>query len=291
MNDNTFQAVWLARALIRWRPMCAVPAFMLVAGGPLLAADKPPPPDVHTFANQQGAKFDAVIINAVDGDVDLKLADGRTALIKINILSPADQDYVTQWAIKQVREKAGVFAFSLNNVESDVTTKQDNLTAQTTWQAEFKVTVKNLATVELTNLRAEYVIFYFQVKEGGQSADDGTMRHLSGSAPIDRVPYNGTQTFETAKTSLMKLALKPGVIYTNGGQRASADHLEAVWLRIYDVNGRQIQEWSSENNLTKDLAWESLYTGPKGKEIAPYWGARATPGANTGGRDAAGGNN
>jgi len=213
---------------VRWslHTLCQCVSFafvMLWASSSVFAASAD-----HTFTDQAGRTLIGKIISVAQPDVYLQSGAGQPFPVKIGAFTAKDQAYIQQWALDNQKSAQPFNIFALKNASADST---DDLPQQ-----GFKVTLKNLTSSSVTKLRIEYVV----LRQPTQGAGPPLPR-ITGSTSITVIAKNGEASFDT------------DLIPAKGSRTA-------VWVRVYNAQGKLLQEWSSSPAMTDSEQW-SLTAG------------------------------
>jgi hypothetical protein len=203
----------------------------------------------YTFTDQEGRALVGKIVSVVQPDVYLQSGAGRPYPVKIGAFSAKDQAYIKQWALDNQKS---ALPFNIFALKSAVDTSPDELPQQS-----FQVTLKNISGKSVVNLRVDYVVLR-------QPSPNFTapLPRITGSAKITSIVKNEEVGFETDPI-------------TAKGSRL------AVWVRVYNSQGKLLQEWSSAPALTEAEEWGSLHVG-KSKAGAGNYVAEFIPTGKSG---------
>jgi hypothetical protein len=286
-------------------------AFVLAMCGTVFGADKPPPPDAHTFTNKDGRTLNATITDVSSTLVSVKRNDGQAFKIPLATLSDADLDFIQQWAISAAQHWKGVFDISAvesrtDDVQASISNNNNNgyngynnfgrggETPYTTWQSGFKITLNNQCGMDLKNLQVQYVLFWEQAVFPPSPGPRIAAARISDTMNLDATPALVPTTLETRRATLNLMVEQS----SNGGYRMTPikttlkDKVQALWIRISDDKGNLLQEWSSDPVFTAKLNWDDVdtSTSPPGARHGYSPGAGRSPPGDQGGSNPAPGN-
>lgn len=247
------------RYLIATVILTIVGSLGLVRGADAVPASSP---DLHTFTNQDGKSIKAVILSVAQDDVNMKRDDGLSFKVPVATLSKADQDFIRKWVIQQAQAHGDdVLTFGETSLKTDAQPLPTTSVAAITlhWTEGYKITVTNQTPVHWTNLHLRYIIFRQAGVPGALLPNNFTPTHTNGTVAIDDLPGEQQATVATDKIDLREVSMAPGYYYANGAPPKVADHMQGVWVRVYDDDDNLLQEWTSTKDITKDNTWDALW--------------------------------
>jgi hypothetical protein len=214
-----------------WRKRLVAGLLGLGAGLSLFAAEAAAKakPEMHVFTDQAGYSLTAQIVEVAEPDVYLSRADGIPFRVKISVFSNADQQYIRQWA--QTHPTRAAFGISIAPDQISPA-NPDGTPAPSGMSYGYKLILNNQAGADLTDLNIRYIIFK---RLPGASKDFGLLPRQNGIIKVDTIAADANLTLETDRLAAAPLGL---------------------WLRIYDHNGRLLQELASPPEIINQVTWD-----------------------------------
>jgi len=178
----------------------------------------------HTFTDQAGRTLVGKIISVTQPDVYLQAGSGQPFPVKIGAFIAKDQAYIQQWALDNQKSAQPFNIFALKNTVAD---SSSDASLQ-----GFKITLKNISGKSVASLRVEYVVLRQPMPDA-----IAPLPRIAGVASITAIAKNGEASFETDQIS-------------------AKSNRTAVWVHVYNAQGKLLQEWSSDTAITDTEVWD-----------------------------------
>lgn len=229
--------------------------FLLLIFGVVFAATCPAG-EMRNLTDVQGRQLVAEILEVNGSDVKIRRNDGRIFVMKLETLSEADRDYVGNLqdslmlsAAKQMRIEVARFKGPSRTMSGP---REEGVSYQTICDGGFSVSLKNMSSVNLRGLRADYRVY---MSRAGFREKKASQKNIGGTQAVDVLARGDTHTFKTRTMPLMTQSLQANWYYRTeaGIMRSLVDDLLGVWVRVY-VGKELVAEYVSSEILRK-IGW------------------------------------
>lgn len=210
---------------------------------------------LREFTNKQGQTMMARPINVVGNQVRIQRQDGAEFTVPFDIFSEKDQQFLYNWA---------VYFLASNDRLLEIGTRSSTTSPSKTepsagiiayeYEGFYRITLKNISDLELSDLKVEYRFFFFQNAIAATRRSEGKDIRISGSETINNFKPHSDLTFETRKADMKDTELKPGYYWEGGGRAKSSDSLKGIWVRVYYDN-KVIAEFANPSTIRDREDW------------------------------------
>ncbi len=214
---------------------------------------------MRTFTDKQGRTMEAELINVVGSQVRLKRADGAAFNVAPTVFSEEDQAFIQLWMLRKLNERDNLLTTSAKSSKTrpreaspqEVMGRESQGIEFELWEALYKVSLENESDLTLKDFRAEYRIHILRSDLAAQKRNQGKPEIISGKIDLPPIAPHATFEFETVKAKMLNSALKPGWVYSEGGDRESEDQIEGFRIRIY-FKDELLVDWANPTSLLKN---------------------------------------
>lgn len=214
-------------------------------------------PDVVTLTNKEGQSVEVQLLDYSDGQVRCRrIADGFTfPAVPIDIFDDQSRKVVQQWAVDRAIASKRILEATATRRETNAKRDDDGLVKVKTYRGFYTVKLKNISTVELVNIRVEYLLFRSEGIPGG--GGDVRYERLKGDHKIDRLAPRQEISFDTKFFQMTETTLSDGAYWVDGSPSRTTARLEGIWIRVFDSNDKDkvIFEYALPKGLTSREEW------------------------------------
>lgn len=201
------------------------------------------PLQAREFTDKQGRKIEGTITAYVAGKVTLKREDnGQIVQFPKNLLSEADQKYVTEWQISNKEYKFDVKT-TRKKLESKKRASGATEITEEKWAYTFEM--KNISGMDCPEAELQYWVF------GREDSGSGIGRprlEANGSEKFESVGNLRSVNVTTKPIELIKTQLAAGYYYTDGTRPRTADRMGGIAIKVIAL-GREIFTFESDDGL------------------------------------------
>jgi hypothetical protein len=215
--------------------------------------------EMLTLTDKQGRSIKADVISVDNDKAKIRRDDGQTFDLPLANLTEADQHKLREWAKAnpvELSPDALNLEFSRGKFSTDKEIQNGGAVTAYKDQWGYSITLTNRSKHDLTDIRAEYILFVKQ--DGGASTNksDG-MRKVRHTTKADPIPLHGKINFRTQTVPSYRYVLSDGWVWSNtgGSNKPIKDSLHGMWLRIY-VGDQLLIEKITPEDLAKTEKWE-----------------------------------
>ncbi len=187
-------------------------------------------------------------------DVYIERLDGLTTKVGISIFSKDDQEFIRDWARKQAIKDDAIEVRFTTDVEDKSKWRSSGGIMRKTWKESYGIVLKNTSTMDMKNIRIEYLIFKFEDAVAAQKRSEGVIRHLTGTTKLPLIRSGDEATAATEKFPMLETKLEPGYYWKGGGKKTSEDEMNGIWIKVY-VGDILATEVSRPENLMRKESW------------------------------------
>jgi hypothetical protein len=213
--------------------------------------------ETQTLTDKQGRSLKADVISVENEKVKIRRDDGQTFELALGTLGEADQQRLREWA-KANPPKLGPDAMTLEFSRAKFGTEKESQSggAVTAYKDQwgYSLTLGNRSKQELTNIRAEYILFVKQDNSSDYRDKGPGFRRVKHTTKPDPIPLHEKITFRTETVPSYRYVLAPGWVWGSGGSQPIKDTLYGMWLRIY-VGEELVIEKITPEDLAKTQKW------------------------------------
>lgn len=213
--------------------------------------------ETFTLTDKQDRSIKADVISVENDIAKIKRDDGRTFDLPLSTLIDSDQRKLRAWA-RANPPKLGPDALSLEFSRGKFRTDKESQSggAVTAYKDHwgYSITLVNRSKKDLTDIRADYILFVKQDGSGSYGRAGSGFRRVKHSSKADAIPLHGRITFRTETVPSYRYVLAPGWVWGSGGNQPIKDSLHGMWLRIY-VGDELIMEKITPEDITKTEKW------------------------------------
>ena len=194
------------------------------------ASDEEPVKTQRTFSDKQGRTIQGFIIafEPAEQAVTIERSDGKTGVMKIDLLTDEDQAFIRSWAFDRAFLEELTIVPQLVSVPiSSQSTKYTDVSKQVL-EFYYDITLENTSNIDFGKTQIEYCLFYRQGTRSGTTInyDEGICYGL--------VKW---KTFKAAeKTTLqskkIKLYSEAGTATMFGQAEFSDANVRGLWIRV-----------------------------------------------------------
>ncbi|HSI08575.1 MAG: hypothetical protein ACAH89_04900 [Rariglobus sp.] len=214
--------------------------------------------EMLTLTDKQGRSIKADVISCENETAKIKRDDGQTFDLPLSNLAEADQRKLREWA-KANPPKLGpdaiVLEFSRGKFSTEKESQSDGAVTAYKDQWGYSLILTNRSKNELTDIRAEYILFVKQDNSSNYRDKGAGFRRVKHTTKVDSIPLHGKITFRTETVPSYRYVLAQGWVWGSGGNQPIKDTLHGIWLRIY-VGNELVLEKISPEDLSKTEKWK-----------------------------------
>jgi hypothetical protein len=221
--------------------------------------------EARDFTDKQGRKLSAEIVSVTGDMVALtRPGDKQPIGARIEIFSDADQKFIREWAVANVKYSFDV-TYTKKKLDSVKQNSGPEVYTTETWN--YKIDMRNKQPMELNDLRVDYWLF----TKADEGKGKGTARvKTSGSTTLASIKGASTTSFNTESVELNKTELKGNFIYIDGTRPRFSDAMGGIVIKVYDKNDKEVFKFATDDDL---------YAGATGKPKAS--GSNSTKSTST----------
>ncbi|MFT5467556.1 MAG: hypothetical protein ACI8UO_002661 [Verrucomicrobiales bacterium] len=213
--------------------------------------------EMREFTGANGKTLKAELVSHTEGNITMKLADGREITVLPNIFGPDDQLFIKGWLEKTPETVPVVkynFRFEVDRKKVSGRTKTEGsyLIKNEKWVYEVQLT--NLSRDTAKNLTVMYRQFRSNHADGDSSAFSSAKSdwvtdksEIKVAAAVD---YGKRIEFKTKEMKIDRVDYQ----YGNYDYK---DEIKGLMIRVVDANGNVVSEWAEPVNTLKGKTWEN----------------------------------
>lgn len=216
--------------------------------------------ELRQFTGANGKTLQAELVSHRDGQITMRLADGRELTVLPNVFSPDDQLYIKEWLEKTPETVNYNLRFEADRKKVSGRTKTEGsyLIKNEKWIYQVKIT--NLSRDTAKGLTVMYRQFRSNEADGDSRAYSDQSDWITDKGELkvaQAVEYGKTIEFGTKEMQIDRVDYQ----YGNYDYK---DEIKGLIIRVVDSQGAVVGEWAEPVNTMKGRTWEN--TSPRKEE-------------------------
>lgn len=229
---------------------------LVIASGLTLARS-----EVQTITDKQGRSIKADVLAVEDGQVRIKREDGQTFNLALSTLSESDQKRLKEWAAveaakpKEIPADSIEIKFSRAQFKTEKQSSDGATVSKEQWG--YNIDLINRTSIDMSDVRAEYILFVKQDDLPGQPKSDRgeDLKRMKNKTEIAGLGMRAETKFRTEPVVIFRQTLKPGYVWSGaGGTKPIRDNLYGLWMKVY-VGKQLVSEVVYPESLSKTEKW------------------------------------
>lgn len=194
------------------------------------ASDEEPEKTLRIFSDKQGRTIQGSIVSFDPSGqaVTIERSDGKTGVMKIELLTDEDQAFIRSWAFDRAfLEELTIVPQLVSVPVSSKRTKYEDVSKRVI-ELYYDIAFENTSNIDLGKIQIEYCLFY---RQGTRS---GTTIHYDEGICYGLVKWNALKAGEktTLQSRKIKLYSEAGTATMFGQAEFSDANVRGLWVRV-----------------------------------------------------------